>query len=188
MHATAVGVAQQEEQEEGIDEPDLFDGLVLCLAALPCGLFNRLLGADDAPLGALRGTRGEAGAGMGVGSSASGATTGAASASETPSRWARALRERAGASPRGRRAASSPGSRTWLPWWAWLWPMPNRRPGTTCSASVFRETKRKNSRSSGVGRGQCLFTLNGRAVRGFPSRHHTAMCAWNAVAKGGTSG
>src|SRR5262249_12674623 len=65
------------------------------------------------------GKRGEAGtaAGMGatgVGSSSSGTTTAAASASETPRRWARAERERAGASPRARSAASNAGNRTWI--------------------------------------------------------------------------
>src|SRR6266568_8931391 len=46
--------------------------------------------------------------------------------------------------------------------------MPNRRPWTTWRLYVFREVRRKNSRSSGVGRGQFLYTLNWRAVRGFP--------------------
>src|SRR6266566_9485123 len=45
----------------------------------------------------------------------------------------------------------------------------------------------KNSRSSGVGRGQFWYTLNWRAVRGFPSSRHTAIRHWNAVSKGGTS-
>src|SRR5262252_3909661 len=63
-----------------------------------------------------RGAAGPA-AGMGttgVGSSASGVTTVAAAASETPSRCARAERERAGASPRVRSAASNTGNRTWI--------------------------------------------------------------------------
>jgi hypothetical protein len=114
MHAAAVGVAQKEDQKEGIDEQDIFDGVILFLAAITFGLFNRVLGADDAPFRPIMGKRGEAGAGMGVGSSSIGATTVAASASETPSRWAKALRERAGASPRVRRAARSTGSRTWI--------------------------------------------------------------------------
>src|SRR5882762_5535017 len=134
MDATAIGVAQQEDEEQGMHSQNIFDGVVLFLAALTVGLFNRVLGADDAPFRPVMGTRGEAGAGMGAGSSSSGATTVAASASETPSRWARALRERAGASPRVRRAARSTGSRTWIHWLALLWPMPNRRPWTTCSA------------------------------------------------------
>src|SRR6266446_6875634 len=65
--------------------------------------------------------------------------------------------------------------------------MPNRRPWTTWRLDVFREVRRKNSRSSGVGRGQFLYTRNWRAVRGCPSRRHAAICAWNAASKGGTS-
>src|SRR6266704_1723453 len=45
----------------------------------------------------------------------------------------------------------------------------------------------KNSRSSGVGRGQFLYTANWRTVRGFPSRRHAAIWAWNAASKGGRS-
>src|SRR5262249_3240374 len=82
-------------------------------------LFTRGLGADDAPFGPVMGKRGEAGtaAGMGTigaGSSSIGVTTVAAVASETPRRWARAVRERAGASPRVRSAASNTGNRTWI--------------------------------------------------------------------------
>ena len=67
----------------------IFYGVVLFLAALTLGLFNRVLGADDAPFGAVMGTRGDAGAAIGTAttgadSSSSGATTVAASASETP--------------------------------------------------------------------------------------------------------
>jgi hypothetical protein len=134
MGAAAIGVAQKEDQEEGIDEQDIFDGVVLFLTAITRRLFSRVLGVDDAPFRPIMGKRGEAGVRMGVGSSSSGATTMAASAPETPSRWARALRERAGASPRVRRAASSTGRRTWIHWLALLWPMPNRRPCTTWSA------------------------------------------------------
>ena len=117
MSAAAVGVAQKEDQEEGIDEQDIFDGVVLFLATLTPRLFSRVLGEDDAPFGPVMGKRGDAAvaAGLvmtGTSASASGATTVAASASETPSRWARAVRERAGASPRARSAASNAGRRT----------------------------------------------------------------------------
>jgi len=119
MGAAAVGVAQEEDAEEGIDQQDIFDRVVSFLAALTRLLFTRVVGADDAPFGPVMGTRGEAGtaAGMGttgVGSSASGVTTVAAAASETPRRWARAARERAGASPRAHSAASNAGHRTWI--------------------------------------------------------------------------
>src|SRR5881397_1228319 len=118
MDAAAVGRTQEEDGEQGIHEQDIFDGMVLFLAAITRGLFSRVLGADDAPFGPVMGKRGEAGAAAGtvatgVGSSSSEPTTVAASASATPSRWARAVRERVGASPRVRRAASSAGRRTW---------------------------------------------------------------------------
>src|SRR5712671_5879802 len=101
MDPAAVGVAQKEDDEERIDEQDIFDGVVLFLAAITRGLLRRVLGADDAPFGPVMGKRGEAGAAAGMGatgvdSSSSGTTTVAASASEIPRRWARAERERAG--------------------------------------------------------------------------------------------
>src|SRR6266478_5226022 len=113
MHTAAIGVTEKEDDEQGIDEQDIFDRVVSFLAAitLRLRLFRRVLGADDTPLGPVMGKRGEAGAAAGTatrgaGSSASGVTTVAAAASETPSRCASAVRERAGASPRVRRAAS----------------------------------------------------------------------------------
>jgi len=117
MDAAAVGIAQKEDREQSIDEQDIFYGVVLFLAAITCGLLRRVLGADDPPFGAVMGKRGEAGAAAGMvatgaGSSSSGVTTVAASASETPKRCARAARERAGASPRLRSATSSAGKRT----------------------------------------------------------------------------
>ena len=118
MDTAAVGVAQKEDDEERIDEQDIFDGVVFLLPAITLFLFNRVLGADDAPFRPVMSKRGEsgvaAGATTGAGASSSGVTTVAASASETPSRWARAMRERAGASPRVRSAASSAGKRTWI--------------------------------------------------------------------------
>ena len=117
MDTAAVGVAQKEDDEERIDEQDIFDGVVFFLPAITLLLFSRVLGADDAPLGAVMGKRGAAGAAVGTattgaGFSSSGVTTVAASASETPSCWARAIKERAGASPRVCRAANSAGKRT----------------------------------------------------------------------------
>src|SRR2546426_7782312 len=119
MDTAAVGVAQKEDDEERIDEQDIFDGVVFFLPAITCFLFNRVLGPDDAPFRAVMGKRGEASAAAGMGatgagSSSSGTTTVAAAASETPRRWARADRERAGASPRARSAASNAGNRTWI--------------------------------------------------------------------------
>ena len=71
--------------------------MVFFLAAITLGLFSRVLGADDAPLGAVMGKRGEAGAAVGTAtpgvgsSSANGVTTAAASASETPNRSCRKI-------------------------------------------------------------------------------------------------
>src|SRR5262245_7287598 len=110
MDTAAVGVTEKKDDEQGIDEQDIFHRVVFFLAAITRGLFKRVLGADDAPFGPVMGKRGESGVGMG--SSSSGVTTAAASASETPKRCARAVRERAGASPRVRNAASSAGRRT----------------------------------------------------------------------------
>ena len=117
MGTAAVGVAQEEDDEQGIDEQDIFDGVVFFLAAITHGLFSRVLGADDTPFRPVMGKRGASGVAAGApttgaGASSSGVTTVAASASERPSRWARAVRERAGASPRVRNAASSTGRRT----------------------------------------------------------------------------
>src|SRR5712671_4878664 len=114
MDAPSIGVAQEEDDEQGIDEQDIFDRVVFFLAAITLRLFSRVLGADDAPFGAVMSKRGDAGAAVGTattgaGASASGATTVAASASETPSHCARAVRERAGASPRVRSAARRAG-------------------------------------------------------------------------------
>src|SRR5712692_3325502 len=72
---------------------------------------------DDAPLGAVMGKRGEVGTTAGAAtrggrSSSTGITTVAASASDTPNRCARAVRDRVGASPRARSAASNTGRRT----------------------------------------------------------------------------
>ena len=118
MSAAAIGVTEKEDEEQRIDEQDIFDRVVSFLAAITRFLFNRVLGADDTPLGSVMGKRGDTSgaatgpSATGAGSSASGVTTVAASATEMPSRWARAASERAGASPRVWRAASSAGKRT----------------------------------------------------------------------------
>src|SRR5437879_7679667 len=119
MDAAAVGRTQKEDGEQGIDQQDIFDRVVFFLAALTCRLCRRVLGADDTPFRPVMGKRGETGAAAapattGAGASSSRTTTVAASAPETPRRWARAVRERAGASPRVRSAASSTGKSTWI--------------------------------------------------------------------------
>jgi hypothetical protein len=192
MDATAIGVAAEEDREQGMDQENLFDRIGLGLAALTVRLCRRVVGADDPPGGPVMGTRGDADAAAGpvltgAGASSSGTTPVAASASETPSRCARAGRVRAGASPRVRSAASSAGRRTCIYGLAVLWTIPNKRPWTTWRAEVLRSVRRKNRRASGVGQGQVVSTGNRRAVRGFPSSRHAAIRAWNAASKGGTS-
>ena len=86
MEAASGGVAEEEDDEQSIHSQDVFDRVIFFLAALTRGLFSRVLGADDAPFRPVVGTRGDAGATagpatMGGGSSASGVTTVAASAS-----------------------------------------------------------------------------------------------------------
>src|SRR5262244_3233315 len=95
MDPTAVGVAQKKDEEQGIDEQDIFHGVVFFLAAITLFLFKRVLGADDASFGPVMGKRGASGGATGAGSSSNEPTMEAASAFETPSRWARDVRERA---------------------------------------------------------------------------------------------
>jgi hypothetical protein len=109
MDASAVRVAQKEDHEEGIDEQDIFDCVVLFLATIILCLFSRVLGADDAPFRPLMGTRGDASAAVGTATTGAGSSSGAimaAEASATPSRCVRVVRERAGASSKVRRAVS----------------------------------------------------------------------------------
>ena len=113
MDTATVGVTEEEDRQQGIDQQDIFDGVVLFLAALTVRLCSRVLGADDASFRPVMGKRGDTGAAAGAvagGSSSRGTAT--AALSETPSRCARAVRERAGVSPRVRSAAWRAGNRT----------------------------------------------------------------------------
>src|SRR4051794_25706114 len=109
MDATPGGLPVAKDDEQGIDQQDILYRMVLLLADVPLRLFSRVLGAEDAPFRRVMRKRGKAcsatgaktGAAMDEGSS-SGATPSVRS--ETPSRCARAARERAGASPRARSA------------------------------------------------------------------------------------
>jgi len=118
LGAVALGSAQQEEDEQGMDSQDRFPRGLFFLAALTWGLCRRGVGADDPPFCPGMGHRGRPGGAAGTGtpgvgsSSPRGVPTVAAAAAETPRRCARAGRERGGASPRVRNAASSAGSRT----------------------------------------------------------------------------
>src|SRR5262245_52044589 len=62
MGAAAVGVAQQEDAQQSVDQDPIFYRVVALLAAITRFLFNRGLGADEASCGPVMGTRGEAGA------------------------------------------------------------------------------------------------------------------------------
>src|SRR4029453_15747862 len=106
MDAASASVTEKEDREECIDQQDIFYSVVFFLAAITLFLFSKILGADDAPFGAVMGKRGDVGMVVGPvatsSGSSSGVTTAAASACVTPRRCARAVRERAGASPRAR--------------------------------------------------------------------------------------
>src|SRR5947209_19026161 len=106
MDAAATGVTEEEDREQGIHEQDIFHRMVLFLAAITPRLFSRVLGADDPPFGPVMGKRGDAGA------SSNGTTTVAVSTCATPSRCARAGRDRAGASPTVRSATCRTAKRT----------------------------------------------------------------------------
>src|SRR5262249_33506785 len=49
MDTAAVGIAQKEDDEQGIDEQDILDDVVLFLPTITRGLCSRVLGADNAP-------------------------------------------------------------------------------------------------------------------------------------------
>ena len=112
MGAAAIGVTEKEDEEQGIHEQDIFYRVVFFLAPITRFLCSRVLGVDDASFRPVMGKRGASGVVTGADSSAKEPMTVAASTSETLRRCARAVRERAGASPRVRSAASSAGSRT----------------------------------------------------------------------------
>src|SRR5713101_3869044 len=78
--AAAIGFAQEEDKEKGIDQQDIFDRVVSFLAAITLLLFNRVLGADDASFRPVMGTRGDAAATAGT------ATSGAAAFSSGATR------------------------------------------------------------------------------------------------------
>ena len=65
MRAAAIGVAQEEDEEERIDQQDIFDRVISFLAAITRRLFSRVLGADDASFRPVMGKRGESSAATG---------------------------------------------------------------------------------------------------------------------------
>ena len=58
MHLTPVRLTQKQDGERRIHSQDIFHGVVLLLAAITTGLLSSVLGAHDAPLGAVMGKRG----------------------------------------------------------------------------------------------------------------------------------
>ena len=110
-----MGRTQKEDRERGVDEEDIFHRVIFFLAAITRFLFGRVLGADDAAFGPVMGKRGDTGGG-GV---RPGCLPPPAARPQSPRRLPRPraavpgqLRERAGASPRVRSAASSAGKST----------------------------------------------------------------------------
>src|SRR3954470_22123783 len=123
MDAAANGVAEEQDDQHGIDQQDVLYRMVLFLATVTVRLFSRVLGADNAPFCPVMSKRGE------CEGSSSGATT--SGPSEAASRRAGAGRERAGPSPGPRSAARNAGTSTGIHWLALRWLMPNSRPWTT---------------------------------------------------------
>src|SRR5215475_7564002 len=109
MGAAGVGVTQKEDGEHRMDQQEVFDRVILFLAAITARLLNRILGAFDAPFGPIVAKRGEAG---GDDAPSVGSIRASASASATPRRWPSSVMERAGASPSVRSVARSTTKRT----------------------------------------------------------------------------
>jgi hypothetical protein len=112
--AAGIGLTQKENRQHGIDQPHVFDCVALFLAAITARLLSRILGALNAPFGAIVAKRGEAGTGTaavgrsdGGGDPSVGSTMAAASASATPRRVANSVKDRVGASPSVRSVARS---------------------------------------------------------------------------------
>ena len=55
MGAAAIRVTEKKDEKERIDQQDIFYGVVSFLPAITRFLFNRVLGADDPPFGAVMG-------------------------------------------------------------------------------------------------------------------------------------
>jgi hypothetical protein len=120
VDAAGLGLTQKEHGECRVDQQHGFHGMVCFLAAITARLLSRILGALDAPFGAIVAKRGAAGADAGaaasgsdvLGSASVGLTRAAASASVIPRRVATSAKDRVGASPRARSATRSTTKRT----------------------------------------------------------------------------
>ena len=110
-----IGLTQKENRECRVDQQHVFHRVVFFLAAIIARLLSRILGALDAPFGAIVAKRGEAGTGIaatvgssdGGGDPSVGSTMAAASASAMPRRVASSCTDRVGASPNVRSIARS---------------------------------------------------------------------------------
>jgi hypothetical protein len=100
---------EKEDRQRRVDQQHIFHRVAFLLAAITARLLSRILGAPDAPFGAIMPKRGEVGAGAGraagAGGCSRGTTIAVASASATPRRFAGSLKDRAGASPSVRSVA-----------------------------------------------------------------------------------
>src|SRR3954462_15965827 len=59
MDAAANSVAEEQDDEQGIDQQDILYRMVLFLATVTVRLFSRVLGADNAPFRPVMSKRGE---------------------------------------------------------------------------------------------------------------------------------
>jgi hypothetical protein len=113
------GLPAQEEREHAGDPPDVLSGVAWLLATLTASRLRRILGAHEASCGPIVAHRGERAVGTGVamgsadgdGGPSGGTTRAAPWALATPRRWANAVTDRAGASPKARRGARRPTQR-----------------------------------------------------------------------------
>src|SRR5690349_5247156 len=58
MDTATIGIAEEEDEEQRMDEEHVFYRMVLFLAAITRGLFSRVLGADDPSFRPVMGKRG----------------------------------------------------------------------------------------------------------------------------------
>jgi hypothetical protein len=111
VRAARIGLTEKEDRERRVDQQYVFHRVAFFLAAITACLLSRILGALDAPFGAIVAKWGEVSAGAGAapgGSTSVGDTTiAAALASATPMRWASSVNTRLRASPSSRSVASS---------------------------------------------------------------------------------
>jgi hypothetical protein len=112
MGAAGIRLTQKENGERGVAQQDVFHRMVVFLAAITARLLSRILGALDAPFGAIVSTREEAGAG--VGGCSGGMASAGASATATPRRGASSVKDRAGVSPSVRNVACRTTNSTWI--------------------------------------------------------------------------